>query len=684
MNKTGMASPYKPALAILVLVAMVSCTFAQTDEGQAREWFDKAEAFIEYGDYQQALPLYEKVLETDPENANFNYLVGMCYLMSPSDQDKSIPHFRKAVQSTTSRYKVGSFKEGRAPDDAYYYMAYSLHLGYELDSALFYYEKFKPLIEELVPDLLPEVDRQEKMCRNAKRLLEDPIKIQIKNLGSTINTSYPEYGPVISADEEVMIFTSLREGSTGGLLTNDGYFYEDIYVSRKENGTWSAPIGIGAPINTSGHEATLSISADGQRLYIYKGDYEDGNIYVSQLTGENWSAPEKLGPTVSTPYTETHASLSPDGSRLYFTSDRPGGYGGLDIYMVKKLPNGQWGMAQNLGPLVNSKYDEDGPSIHADGTTLYFSSNSERSMGGFDVFYTTLNEDETWSEPVNMGYPLNTTNDDLFFVMMPSGKRAYYSSAAEDSYGDRDIYMINFAENEEVGLTVMKGTLQIGENGEVPEDAKITVKDHVTGEVLGIYKPNKKTGKYLFILPPGNNYTITFEAQGYLTHAENLFVPPNSTYKEVNKPIRLSNMEIKDKIELKNLYFEYNSAKLTKDSEKELNKLYRFLKKNPTLVISVQGHTDNKGSDAANMTLSQKRTESVKKYLEEKGILGARIRAQGYGSTRPIAINNNPDGTDNPDGRALNRRIEIIIIGGESEFNVVKIDEVPENLKIKR
>ncbi|MCB0429029.1 MAG: OmpA family protein [Flavobacteriales bacterium] len=666
-------------------IATVLCLpfMALAQDEDPKALFDKAESYIEYLDFQQALPYYLRLIKTDPENANFNYKVGMCYLHSPSDQGKAIPYFKKAILHTTPKYHVNSFKETNAPDDAFYYVAQAFHLGNQIDSALYYYDKFKPLIEEKVPHLLPEVARQVKMCQNAKQLMANPVKIDITNLGSTINTSFPEYGPVLSVGEDVLIFTSCREGSTGGYLTDDGYFYEDIYISNKENGKWTQPVSIGTNINTSGNEATISLSADGQELFIYKDDNGDGNIYVSKLNGDQWSAPEKLGPTVNTSYLETHASMTPDGNRLFFASDRPGGFGGLDIYMVQKLPTGEWSMAQNLGPKVNTQYDEDGPFIHPDGVTLYFSSESESSMGGFDIFSSSWDEvTQSWGKPKNIGYPINTTADDLFFVMTADGKRAYYSSATEEGYGDRDIYMIQFASHEETGLTVMKGTVQIGESGRIPEDAKITVRDLESKEVLGEYTPNKKSGKYLLILPPGKNYTVSFEAQGYMTHSENLFVPPKSTYKELNKPIKLNNLVVRDKLELRNIYFEYNSAKLTKDSEKELDKLYDFLTTNTKLVISVQGHTDNKGNEKYNLELSQKRTESVKKYLVKKGIFAARIRAKGFGSSQPIAKNTNADGSDNEKGRALNRRIEIIIIGGENEFDVVKKDEVPEELKI--
>ncbi|MCB0396678.1 MAG: OmpA family protein, partial [Flavobacteriales bacterium] len=383
---------------------------------------------------------------------------------------------------------------------------------------------------------------------------------------------------------------------------------------------------------------------------------------------------------------ESHAVLSADGQMLYFTSNRPGGLGGKDIYRVRMLPNGQWSLAQNLGPTINTEYDEEGPFIHPDGVTLFFSSQGHKSMGGFDVFSSVYNaENNTWSEPENVGYPINTTDDDVFYVTSPDGRRAYYSSAnKKGGVGEKDIYLLSLSNTEEKELAVVKGVVMT-RYGEAPPEGKIILTDLETSEVVGIYKPNSKTGKFLFILPEGGNYDLSFEAEGFMFHSQNLNLPEGTSYKEINTAISLDPIVVGEKMILNNIFFDYNSANLTPDSKLELDKLFRLLEINQNLAVGILGHTDSKGGDDFNMQLSQARAQSVVNYIVEKGIDKERLVAKGFGETQPIARNENPDGTDNPEGRALNRRIELKVLSTDGELDglVDKIN-VPDKLKINK
>jgi Tol biopolymer transport system component len=323
----------------------------------------------------------------------------------------------------------------------------------------------------------------------------------------------------------------------------DDKYFEDIFVSQKdENGEWGKPVSIGTNINTEGHEATIGLSADGQELYIYRDDFGDGNIYVCELKGSSWTEPKLLNDNVNSPFRETHASVSADGQTLYFTSDRDG-TGEMDIFRSRRLPNGEWGLSENLGAVVNTKYDEEAPFIHPDGKTLFFSSKGHNSMGGYDIFFS-IEEDGKWSTPMNIGHPMNTADDEYFFVMSADGKRAYYSSSSGQGTGGKDIYLVTLDNEREIPLTVYKGVIVADGSGKRPDGVTVNVTDNETGEFFGVYKPREDNGKFILILHPGKNYNIAYEADGYMYKSEKLFVPDNTSYFEINRAIQLKEVSL--------------------------------------------------------------------------------------------------------------------------------------------
>ena len=421
--------------------------------------YTAAESFLDDENYGAALPIYLDLISRDPDNANFNFKVGFCYLNTHTEKEKAVTFLEKAVTNYTEDYDAEAYTSKAAPIEAWYFLGNAYLINYRFDDGLMVLNKLLSIISSTDTVFAKEVKHLINYCNNGKELVKTPIDIEVTNLGDSINTEFSEHSPVFTADESVLIYTSKRIGSTGEKLTPDGQYYEDIYISTKVNGKWSSPKGIGGNINTEQHEASIGLSVDGQQLLIYRDDNKkDGNIYISTLNGDVWSEPEKLGSTVNTKYRESHASLSADGKSLYLASARPGGYGGMDIYVVKKLPNGEWSEAQNLGPNVNTEYDEDGPFIHPDGVTLFFSSQGLTSMGGYDIFYTTVdNESKKCSVATNMGYPINTTDDDVFYNPTPDGQHAYYSSYRNGGKGQNDLYLLTLPEGEEKKLTVMTG-----------------------------------------------------------------------------------------------------------------------------------------------------------------------------------------------------------------------------------
>ncbi len=527
-------------ITLLLTVLFINISFGQKkdkNESVKRKLFIEAHKYLQVDDVPMALQTFLSLYNMDTTNANVNYLVGFCYFSLENEKDKikSIPYLKKAILNTSDDYSEGIFKEKKSPSKAFYYLAYSYYLDYKFEEAIKYFTEYRKHITDSKE--LEEVEQLTLYAINGKTLLQTPVKIDILNLGETINSEYDDHSPVINIKEDIMVFTSKRKGSTGNLKTTDGQYFEDIYISHKKDGKWGTPEKISYNINTMEHEASIALSVDGNELFIYKDDVgEGGNLYRSFFENGEWSKPEKLGSNINTEFDESHATISPDGTTLYFTSNRPGGYGGFDIYYVKRLPNGEWGLAQNLGPDINTKLDEGGPYIHPDGTTLYFSSKSYTSMGGYDLFYTILKDDGTFAKPENLGYPINTINDDVFYVLSADGKRAYYSSQRDDSYGGKDIYLMDLVSLPERALVVVTGTIVKKGSKEPIMDAVLTVTDAKTGKLIGEFKPNKKSGKYLLVLPKAKSaYKISTDIGEFVN--DNLKVPDNSSFYYMQRPI---------------------------------------------------------------------------------------------------------------------------------------------------
>lgn len=662
----------------------------------SKDGFREAMNAIKYGDnyyasgsdggYRLALTQYLKAYEYNQNNPELNYKIGACYLYS-TDKSKALGFLKKAYNA----------KPGVA-SDIYYLLGWGYHINCEFDEAINYYRKYKnETIEsggkksKKSTGPIIDVDKKIRECETGKNLISNPIRVFIDNLGPAVNSKFPDYAPVISTDESVLIFTSRRDGSTGGEIDpNDLMPYEDLYISYNEDKKgWTQAINMRS-LNTEVHDASVGLSPDGQILFTYKG-VPDGTLFESFLKGDNWSKPREVS-TINTKYHETSASISFDGKYLYFVSNRPKddfgtpSFGGLDIFVSEKQKNGKWGPAKNVGAPINTKYDEEGVFIHPDGVTMYFSSKREGSMGGYDIFYSENDGAGNWKEPVNIGYPVNTPDDDVFFVVAGNARYAYYSSDREGGYGLQDIYRITFlgperlmvmgtediliasstetieqkvkhetVEVKKVRLTVMKGTVTDALSGQAIE-ATIEVVDNEKNELVATFTSNAKTGKYLVSLPSGKNYGIAVKADGYLFYSENFDIPEATGYQEVTKDVVLSKVGVGSKIVLKNIFFDFGKATLRETSFPELDRLVSLLNAYPNMTIEIGGHTDNVGSLKFNTDLSESRAKAVVDYLIDKGISKTRLSYKGYAYLQPIASN------DTEEGRQQNRRVEFKVI----------------------
>lgn len=660
--KLSYALAAKALFAILITISLSAVStksFAQASKKEINKLENEAFGHFEIDEFHEALPLLLKLDSLRPNDAQTLYKIGVSYFNS-HDQYDAFKYFE--------RVRAMDFHKDHHMLD--YYLGLALHLDNKFDEAIAALEKYK---SEFLTDkdykshlTIEDIDREIETCRNAKELVKTPIKVKIENMGPSINTSAPEYAPVISADESKIIFTSRRATTTGGKIDIiDNLHYEDVYISFHDGDKWSSAENMGDPINSAEEQdACIGLSPDGQEMFLYRSHEkhgEAGDIFMSDLEGKKWTNPEKLGESINTlKGMESHASITADEKTLYFTSNKPGGQGGLDIYVSKRLPDNSWAMPTSLGDKINSKYDEDAPFIHPDGKTLYFSSKGHKSMGGFDIFKTVYNEKtNTWSAPENVGYPINTSGDDIFFVWTPDGKRAYFSSYRDGGYGHEDIYMLTKEVEEKKSLVVLKGNVLSSVDGK-PVGATINVVDNETKKVVASYKANSATGHYVVILPAGKNYGLSVEAKDHLFYSENINVPID-TYKEIQKDYKVEPIQSGSVINLKNVFFETNSSELKESSYNELNKVVNLLKENPSLYIRIDGHTDSIGSKEYNYILSNLRTESIAQYLVKNGSEAKRLITVGNGDAEPDAENTTEE------GRAQNRRVTITLIDFEKD-----------------
>lgn len=513
--------------------------------------FEEANKLTEEKFHNQAAEIWQELLQTQPENSNLNWKLGYAYMNSYNQKQKALPFLEKAAEKRAGGY--GGFNmagydpfdpaEKNAPVEVDYWLGRAYHLNGQFDKADEFYRKFAAEVDEK-HELKAMATRGIEQTANARALMAEPKNYSVSNVGAVINNDHPDFSPVLSVDGNAMFYTSRRvrpDSSNAGVIDLlAGLPFENIYVSYKDrNNNWQKPevLNINPP---TGHMATVNVSADGQNLFIYRDDGGDGNLYESKLVGELWSDPVLIGSDVNTKSWETHCAVTADGNTLYFVSDRKGGQGGRDLYRVVKLPTGEWSKAQNLGAMVNTPYDEDGVFIHPNGRTMYFASKGHNSMGGFDVFTTEMGDDGNWSKPVNIGYPLNTVDDDLFFVTTADGRRGYFTSDKKGGYGEKDIYFVDFPENMEAeGLTVLKGFIIPPPGETLPPSTILYVTDKSTGEVK-TYKPRQRDGVYVAILPPCKEYNLDYRVNDKTVHTEDIFVECESTYQEINKEIYLN------------------------------------------------------------------------------------------------------------------------------------------------
>jgi tetratricopeptide (TPR) repeat protein len=419
-------------IVFLIVTTLFTLTILSQEVKNLQESFLEAEYFFMNEDYSDALPIYIQLYEKMPQNANLAFRIGSCYLNIPGKKNLSVSYLETAIKNISAKHKDGSINQIAAPYDALYELGNAYRINFKFDKAKETYKKYE---ETLLPDDTENInfiEHEIQVCDNAKTLIGKPVDFTLENMGSIFNDEKSNYNPVISADGKSFAFmVSLK-------------FYDAIMFSRQVNGKWSSPLNITPDLQIDGDIYISCLSSDGKMLFLSNSDKYSSDLYYSTFDGIKWSKAVKLNRNINTKGWESHAFISEDGQFLVFSSDRPGGYGGLDIYISKK-EKGDWGPAVNLGTEINTAFNEDRPFLINNGKTLFFSSQDHNNIGGYDLFRSEMQSNGLWSNPQNLGYPLNTPDDNIFFMPVGNGKSGYISVFREvDGFGREDIYRLTF------------------------------------------------------------------------------------------------------------------------------------------------------------------------------------------------------------------------------------------------
>ncbi len=653
---------------LITFILFIFISLHSQDKSKIKEYFVEAEYYFLYEDYLEALPFYLKIENSNFTNANIKYRIGLCYLYSELEKNKAVSYFEKASKSVTKDYNEGSFRETYAPEAVFYFLGKAYLINNKLDKAIDTYEKFINTLSEKEIANIFYVNQEIRSCQNAKSMQQLPVYFKLVNLNEPINSRFSNKNPVISYDEEFLIYTSKQK------------FYDAVFFSKKVNDKWSSPMNITPQVGSDGNFYPSSISLDKKTLILFKDDVFGGDLYYSKFEEETgtWSKAEKFNKNINSKYWETHGCLSPDGKTLYFTSNRKEGYGGLDIFISKLDENGEWGEAKNLGPEINTPYNEETPFITADGNKLFFSSQGHYNIGGFDVFYALSTGKNKWSKPLNLGYPINTTDNDIFFVPTDNGQTAYISRISDRGMAVSDIYKAFLVDEVRQDIIHIDGIITLLDNvDEFVQNFKVTVINTETNDTIDQLIPGKEDGKYNIDLPIGK-YKFIVNGDGYKEKTEEIFIDENFARNQltINTELTPSSVFEGKYIIIKSIYFDFDDYSLRRDAKIELEKLYVVMNEFPKLEIEVIGHTDSLGPLEYNLMLSEKRANSAINYLVKKGINRNRFVAKGAGETSPVAVNFNVE------GRRLNRRVEIKVLSSGGVKIISQLYFIPENLQI--
>ncbi|MEJ7643567.1 MAG: OmpA family protein [Chryseolinea sp.] len=699
----------------ILLSAFFTPSFGQQDPKEtARQYMEQAELIIaETKAMDDARELMTTAANLDTTYIKANYEAGRMHLLTVG-KDRAVTYLLRVYRQDPA-YRF----------DIEYWIGRSYQYGENFLKALEFYNLYKAKLTKKSTYQgkdkidMATVERGIFECENGQEFVSNPGNFSIVNIGREINSEFEDYAPVLNENEDEIVFTTRRrEDNLNQNVYEDNKPYEDIFISKKVKGAWEYAKNIGPIVNNPYHDSNSALSANGNILFLFK-DEGGGDIFVCErVSGGEFGEPVPMPGVINSSFEEKSVTLSNDEKTLYFSSNRPGGFGGLDIYKATKDTKGSWTNVKNLGPDINTDMDDDGPFIDYDGVTLYFSSKGRKGMGGFDVFKTNLDvKTDKFSEPVNLGYPINTPDDDIYIVFSKDGKRAYYSSVREDGLGYQDIYLITIPEGiKNVDATAAKvpttpkdttAAVVVPEKDPVvtvttptttkpvtakptttkptttkpPAEKKTTVpikyvvtvvdasdkspldaKIKLQGARDNIAVKSTSTGpgvyEFTVVSDKAKDYRLSVETAGFVFFNQTVKIEAaSSEEKTLTRTIEMRKLSVGVVSILRNLYFDFDKATFKTGSYTELNKLEAMMVQNPGMVVEIAGHCDAVGTKEYNVYLSQRRAQAVKDFLTKKGIDSRRVKPVGYGKSRPLASNDDEDS-----GRELNRRVEFKVL----------------------
>lgn len=558
----------KTVFIIIILVTSI------TINAQNKSEYKKIEKLTEKGNYKEALPIMKSLYRSNPESGHYNFKLGYLYYLLEND---SAVIFLEKASNKVSKDFTNKYNDNRAPLEAWFYLGLIYHSNYKFEKALSTFENLNLFITDGPMKTL--VDKKIRTCKNGIEIMEDPVSVEVFELGGGINSLYADHSPVFAGNMNTMIFTSKRKG-INDVMDENGDYSEDIFVSYHDKGTWSPAVSISNNINTPEHEASIGLSIDGTKLYIYKSN-NNGDIFFSDLKNGSWSVPQALGSNINTKDRETHATLSVNGKELYFTSDRKGGYGGTDIYIAHLQKDGSWGDVKNLGPTINTPSDEEGPFIHPDDSTLFFSSKGHKGIGGFDLFISMKAPDGNWFPPSNIGYPINSSDDDLFLSISPSGKFAFYVSNQLGTSGNTNIYGMRLPSNYSRNVSIFSGKVQSEDQQTyIPNKIIVEIIDPETKDTIRSSILDSHNGEFTSVIPSNKPYIVSYKAENQLPLISNVI---GSETKLTDLDITLQPISPGISNQSYKLYYKGNSNKINYQSEITINQVSQSLNKNKQL-----------------------------------------------------------------------------------------------------
>ena len=626
----------------------------------------EAEEYLSSEEYSEALPLYKILLEKGYDNPNIKYKIGRCYLHIQGQKLNALPYLKESAEKA-SRKNYNNILEGTsAPISSIYYLGIAYRLNNKLDKAIDAFNAVKDSLDEDDLENREIVDMHIKRCLNAVELISNPIDLKKEKLDDAINSHFSNFNPLVTADESVIFYMDRLK------------FYDAVMQSAKTDGLWMNPVNLTPRINSDGDYQVVGISGNGDLLLLCAIDPLTGSdIYQTIFEDGKWSRITKLNDHINTNFNETHASLSADGKVLYFTSSRKGGYGGLDIYKSELDETGNWRPAINLGPVINSPFDEESPFITDSGEKLIFSSQGHYNMGGYDLFFSELSETGNWLYPVNIGYPLNTTDDDVFFYPVSNGNKGYHSEFNNEEPKDQDIFIYEILSIANPPKYKISGIVKTPDSIEYElNKISVTFINSENNDTL-ITKYCNNQGKYEHRVTAGE-YELTFNAMNRQFDSKRINIPLNFPEEELifNTEVKVQLIARKDTFFIDDIFFDFDSYTLNKAALDFLNRLIAFMQTQRKYIIRINGFTDSIGSSQYNQILSEKRAKSVGIYLENNDVEAERYTTEGYGETRHKAINSTPE------GRQINRRVEIEIVNPDENIIFIRSFSVPDHLVI--